>query len=545
MSRYPYTAEQQAVIDSDARILAVDAFAGTGKTSTLEGFALARPRARILYIAFNRSIAQSAKERFPQNVECRTTHSLAFAAVGRQYGDKLGNAAPFDIARRMNVSNRRAKQALDTISAWLCTTDGQIGLDHLPKEDLADGTGGAIVKLARAVWAEMTNLDSPIKMPHDGYLKLWAMSHPKLRYDYILLDEAQDTNPLTLDLVLSQKAHAKLVLVGDKHQGIYGFRKAVNAMKCVPADMRVAITQSFRFASGIASVASALLQEYKQERNVIRGRDDIKVSWQVDRRQPYAILSRTNAALFGALATLVTAKVPVKAVHYVGGFDGYIFGKVLDAYYLWSKERQSIRDESIGRFPDFSAFKQYGEEANDPEVKALVKVVEQYRSDVPSIYNALKAAEVPEDRAAVTVSTAHKSKGLEWEQVVLTDDFISLPPEEKDYDPEEINLLYVAITRAIRALEATPSVKALVDELTEAEPVAPKGTTTVRQAATHSSGFKDSLREEYERTWRQLDTAVRNSSISTAERALLQGRLEALSWVAEQMAISVDTASVS
>lgn len=34
MSRYPYTAEQQAVIDSDARILAVDAFAGTGKTST-------------------------------------------------------------------------------------------------------------------------------------------------------------------------------------------------------------------------------------------------------------------------------------------------------------------------------------------------------------------------------------------------------------------------------------------------------------------------------------------------------------------------------
>ncbi|MCO8423030.1 AAA family ATPase, partial [Burkholderia cenocepacia] len=181
MSRYMYTAEQQAVIDSDARILAVDAFAGTGKTSTLEGFALARPRARILYIAFNRSIAQSAKERFPKNVECRTTHSLAFAAVGRQYGDKLGNAAPFDIARRMNVSNRRAKQALDTISTWLCTTDVQIGLDHLPKEDVADGTGSAIVKLARAVWDEMTNLKSPIKMPHDGYLKLWAMSHPKLR----------------------------------------------------------------------------------------------------------------------------------------------------------------------------------------------------------------------------------------------------------------------------------------------------------------------------------------------------------------------------
>ncbi|MCO8423127.1 UvrD-helicase domain-containing protein, partial [Burkholderia cenocepacia] len=403
----------------------------------------------------------------------------------------------------------------------------------------------AIVKLARAVWDEMTNLKSPIKMPHDGYLKLWAMSHPKLRYDYILLDEAQDTNPLTLDLVLSQKAHAKLVLVGDKHQGIYGFRKAVNAMKCVPADMRVAITQSFRFASGIASVASALLREYKQERNVIRGRDDIEVSWQVDRRRPYAILSRTNAALFGALATLVTAKVPVKAVHYVGGFDGYIFGKVLDAYYLWSKERQSIRDESIGRFPDFSAFKQYGEEANDPEVKALVKVVEQYRSDVPSIYNALKAAEVPEDRAAVTVSTAHKSKGLEWEQVVLTDDFITLPPEEDDYDPEEINLLYVAITRAIRALEATPSVKALVDDLAEADLAPSKAEALPSRSAVDERDFSVSLRREYERTWLQCDAAERSNSVTTAERAKLQGRFEALFWVAEQMGIAVDPVPVS
>lgn len=545
MSANPYTAEQQAAIDSDANILAVDAFAGTGKTSTLVGFARARPRARILYIAFNRSIAQSAKERFPQNVECRTTHSLAFAAVGRKFADKLGSAAPFDIARKMNVSNRRAKQALDTISAWLCTTDAQIGLDHLPKEDLAEGTGTAIVNLARAIWAEMTNLKSPIKMPHDGYLKLWAMSQPKLRYDYILLDEAQDTNPLTLDLVLSQKAHAKLVLVGDKHQGIYGFRKAVNAMKCVPADERVAITQSFRFANGIAAVASALLREYKQEPNAIRGRDDIEASWQVDLRRPYAILSRTNAALFGALASLVTRDKPVKAVHYVGGFDGYIFGKVLDAYYLWSNQRQSIRDESITRFPDFSAFKEYGEEANDPEVKALVKVVEQYRCDVPSIYNALKAAEVPEDRAAVSVSTAHKSKGLEWEQVVLTDDFITLPPEEDDYDPEEINLLYVAITRAIRALEATPSVKALVDELAEAQRAESKSPTAPRRTPAQAISFKETLCQEYERTWQQLETAMRNPSMSPSERAALQGRLEALSWVAEKMALSLDAVAVS
>ncbi|PTT89088.1 hypothetical protein DBR42_08500, partial [Pelomonas sp. HMWF004] len=69
------------------------------------------------------------------------------------------------------------------------------------------------------------------------------------------------------------------------------------------------------------------------------------------------------------------------------------------------------------------------------------------------IYNRMKAAETPlEDQAAITLTTGHRAKGLEWEQVSLADDFIELPPED-DFDPEEINLLYVAVTRAIRCVK--------------------------------------------------------------------------------------------
>ncbi|WP_186143683.1 UvrD-helicase domain-containing protein [Burkholderia gladioli] len=524
-----YTPEQQRVINSSAAVLAVDAFAGTGKTSTLDGFAAARPRAKILYIAFNRSIAMAAKARFPQHVECRTTHSIAYAAVGRKYADKLGNPSPYEVAMRMNTNNRRAKQALETVNAWLCSVDPTIDDHHVPDQEDDPQMRSALLELARSIWTEMSNLNSPIKMPHDGYLKLWAMSRPKLRYDYILLDEAQDTNPLTLDLVMAQRPHAKLVLVGDRHQGIYGFRQAVNAMEEVDADERIAITRSFRFGSGIAELASVILHDYKSEQNAIRGRDDIEVSWRVNRRQPFTILSRTNAALFGELARLVTGKPPVKTVHYVGGFEGYFFGKVLDAFYLWADERRSIKDESIARFPDFAGFKQYGEEADDPEVKALVKVVEQYQNDVPSIYNALKAAETPADRAAVTVATAHKSKGLEWEQVVLTDDFISLPPEDDEYDAEEVNLLYVAITRAIRVLEPTASVKALIDDIATAK----------QEEYVAASGFAADLVSAYEQTWRQCDDAERNPDSTPEQRARLWGRLEGLFWVAEQMAVRV------
>ncbi|RTL26890.1 MAG: ATP-dependent helicase [Burkholderiales bacterium] len=447
------TQEQQAVIDSDANLLAVDAFAGTGKTSTLVKYAEARPSQRILYIAFNKSVAAEAKERFPENVDCRTTHSLAYAAVGRKFAEKLGNAQPYMVAQAFKCNTKRAKLALEAVSSWLCSIDAEITLNHINQDEVQDPIeADALVDLARNVWERMQDPRSDLKMPHDGYLKLWAMGQPRLRYDIILLDEAQDTNPITLDLVMSQQGHAKIVLVGDRHQGIYGFRKAMNAMEAVEAQERVALTQSFRFAQGIADVATALLQAFKGEDRCVKGRSDISVKWSIDYRKHYAIIGRTNAGLFSAAANVVMGRRE-RRLHFVGGFDSYLFGKVLDAYYLWADERARIKDATIARFQNFHDFKQYGDEAGDAEVKALVKTVEQYRMDVPVIYNAMRAAETPvQDRADITLTTGHRAKGLEWDQVMVADDFIELPPGEDDFDEEEVNLLYVGVTRAIESI---------------------------------------------------------------------------------------------
>lgn len=459
------TIEQQSVVnvDSGIKVLAVDAFAGTGKTSTLVAFAEARTNQKILYIAFNKAIATEAQQRFPNNVECRTTHSLAYGQVGRRYKDKLGDPKPYEIADRFNCRPGRAKHALKTVSAFLCSMSTEVTEEHVDRDAVgAENLReiGAVVELAASIWRQMQDENSPTKMPHDGYLKLWVMSKPKLRYDYILLDEAQDTNPVTLALVEAQRQHAKLVLVGDRHQGIYGFRKALNAMDLVRADQRIAITQSFRFAQGIADVATRLLQAFKGETNEVKGRADIEARWTVDRLAPYAILGRTNAGLFNEAARLASDSADGSLrLHFVGGFDSYMFGKVLDAYHLWMDQQDQIKDSMIGSFRTFSRFKAYGVEVGDPEVKALVKVVESYGARVPKIYDTIKAAEVPKERAQASLSTAHRGKGLEWQQVVLLDDFIELPPEDDDFDPEEINLLYVGVTRAIQALEMPNSLR--------------------------------------------------------------------------------------
>lgn len=47
--------------------------------------------------------------------------------------------------------------------------------------------------------------------------------------------------------------------VGDRHQAIYGFRGASNAMELIPSDETFYLTGSFRFGNEVAEVANRIL----------------------------------------------------------------------------------------------------------------------------------------------------------------------------------------------------------------------------------------------------------------------------------------------
>lgn len=83
------TDEQSAIIHWQGQKLVVNAFAGTGKTSTLVQYALANPDSRMLYLAYNRSVRDEAERKFPFNVECKTSHQLAWSRFGKHYQKRL------------------------------------------------------------------------------------------------------------------------------------------------------------------------------------------------------------------------------------------------------------------------------------------------------------------------------------------------------------------------------------------------------------------------------------------------------------------------
>lgn len=460
------TEEQERIVQSGARALVVEAGAGAAKTTTLGLYAAARPRTRILYLAFSKSIQLEAAARMPSNVTCRTTHSIAWRKAVELFGNeaarRVGKTYGSSVSRAFRCAPLAAMGALQTVQNWCGSLDDQITTAHVPAE-IAErmASPGTLVELARSVWARMCRRDGgELRMPHDGYLKLLQMDEPVLRgHDEIGVDEAQDLNLCTYDIVRRQSGG--LMLVGDSAQQIFTFRGSANALEMHQADERLQLTRSFRFGAGIAQMANALLGHFKPDttlRIVGAGRAQTRLS--VDTNRAFAVLARTNAMVFEeAVAFLGTSR----RYHFVGGTDGYRMEKVLDAFYLWSGDSGLIRDPYLRSFSSFDELQQLAEDAADPELRHLVRVVEDYGSRVPALVDQIKSRHVDlgkKDWATfdgIFFSTAHKSKGLEFDQVWLADDFMKFFEDGReltadDVDQADVNLLYVALTRARQAV---------------------------------------------------------------------------------------------
>lgn len=230
MTTQVLTPEQQAVTDWQGSRLMVNAFTCTGKTATLVKFALANPDKKMSYLAFNRAVRDEAEQKFPFNVECKTSHQLAWPSQGKHYKHRLVNQIRItEVAKALNT--RYWQKLMATLNRFLASPDSEVSLIHYRGDD-KDGklNPTRVIQGAAFIWQKMCDTGSAFPVTHDAYLKLYQLFAPDLtaRYQTILFDEAQDANSVTQALVLGQDC--QVILVGDRHQQIYRFRGADNAL---------------------------------------------------------------------------------------------------------------------------------------------------------------------------------------------------------------------------------------------------------------------------------------------------------------------------
>ncbi|MFJ8098553.1 UvrD-helicase domain-containing protein [Streptomyces griseofuscus] len=459
------TAEQEAAREAFAagQDVALVAGAGTGKTSTLVMMGSAT-RQRGLYVAFNRPIADEAKGRFGANVECRTSHSLAHRAVGRRFQDRLDasrhmplkrTAQLLGLDRELAVGKRRlkpttlARLVMEMVRRFCYSTDEQVAARHLGPVNGLDEQGAqylaeVLLKRARWAWEDICSPAGNLPFQHDHYLKMWALTRPRLRADFILLDEAQDTNPVLEEIFLAQDAQR--VCVGDPAQQIYEWRHAKDIMSGFPGQ-RLELTQSFRFGPAIAEVANRWLRAASSTMQLTGHAGEASRLGQV--KVPDAVLCRGNADALAEVLRFLDQGVPVALA---GG--GKPLLKIAEAAIDLQAGRRTSHHE-LFLFSSWGEVQEYAEQDSAAaDLKAIVELVDAYG---PQQIIAAVQQMVDEDRARVVVSTVHKAKGREWQRVRIGDGFTpeSDAPSARGVHPAEARLIYVAVTRARQMLDTT------------------------------------------------------------------------------------------
>lgn len=467
-----------------------------------------------LYMAFNKTMANEMAPKMPDWVDCMTTHSLAYRAMASNIAHKLARpkgayvnvaGTGLEVANMYKLSNIPhafeqktvfSKTAigfivLRTLRRFEASSDDALKLSHVPYSDLlkvversykgydyplttmreiVHDVRTKALEAAKDMWKDRKNPSSPVMITHDTYLKLYQLSKPQLPYEAIYLDEAQDTSDCVLDIIMSQKS-SKIIVIGDEFQAIYQWRNAVNAMKKVEA-ISFPLTHSFRYGAAIASVATAVLQRAVEVKGLPTLQSVVKTAEMASQELVEASLPdslegfskkygkvtkifRTNAALLDEAMGLLS--VGVDNIEIRTDVKDFI-NMLWSAEALRKGDLKKVKHDVIVSYGDWKEFEEAGKD--EPDVKRILGILKRYGSFL-NVINTLQDYKAPAE-AGIILTTAHKSKGLEWDHVVLADDFPDV--EQIKGSQEETNLLYVACTRAILTLVTNTQVDKLMEE---------------------------------------------------------------------------------
>jgi hypothetical protein len=338
------------------------------------------------------------------------------------------------------------------VKRFLQSDDLQPTMRHFPRigvlETLPDGAFHDLCRQTldhlQSLWMAMQYLGSNLPLGHDGYLKLWAVSNPQAQVDYIMVDEAQDLNPVLLGVL--EKVTCPVVYVGDPFQQIYEWRGAVNAMQRVQTRHHVLVSQSFRFGPAIANAASVVIRTLGASHPLL---GVATMESHVAQVCPRAIVCRTNAGVIANVLKCLGRNLKC-----------YVLGGTRELERLLEDVRRikggvpAQTPELLG-FANWKDLMSFSAQVEGEHLRAVVTLVQEYGET--RMLTALARCEPHESMAQVICCTAHKAKGREWRYVKVEEDFESAFARSRsgrdakrtaEEFQAETRLLYVAITRA-------------------------------------------------------------------------------------------------
>jgi DNA helicase-2/ATP-dependent DNA helicase PcrA len=511
MAANPSVAERLARLAADQRAAATAppgpilciAPAGSGKTTTLVAriawlVAGGVDPGAIAAITFNRRAAEELGTRLdealtplgfpPRAIRVRTFHALGLeilADAGLPVGPLVDRVAV--IATLLPDAGPAARAELDTAISRLKVELG-VAADDVARDPSAGPVARAFVAYERGLAASgLLDFDDLVSgalhaLEADGDL----LDRWRARCEHLLVDEIQDVDRAQLGLALLLAAPGnRIFLVGDDDQSIYGWRLAdvrriFGLASRLPGLARHHLVTNYRCPRPVVERSTRLIggnrERFHKEIRAgpeARGQlvlapdagDDLERigrvvdSWPDD-GSSRAILARTNAELIPAAAAALARAIPFRSRDVDLPLEAPALDRALEGAILAAAAEPAT--------PALILLGWLRGEAADLETTTALGMLLGWAPTFATIGDL--AAAVAERRAALrrlrsenarlALSTAHATKGLEFDHVLVLMDADRFPsrralddaPDEARALEEERRLAYVAWTRARRSL---------------------------------------------------------------------------------------------
>ena len=462
------TTQQEAIweaIEHTEGHIFVNAGAGTGKTFTIVEGANRINGQSAAFLAFNKSIATELAKRLPDDVEAKTFHAFGFAAI-RNAGI------------RTKVNNRK----LSTIIQQLLGADYY----HAPLSKLVSLVKGSLVdgKDVRTIRALIDKYDIQFESQREENLAIQSIpailnicknethhidfddmiwlplinEYPLPNYDLMFVDEAQDFNESQRELISRCVSGGRCIIVGDINQAIYGFRGAdSNSIKMfeerlTKGDREIAhfpLTISWRCPKTVVTEANRYVLDFKAHPDAPMGTVNVDAPFNPQRND--MVLCRYNAPLVKAFYDLISQ-----------GKSAYVLGRDMTKG-LINAVNKITRNKQMGTGEFWNLFQtdfghNYAKLISDgkenqafalEDKRECISIFVNKATTVGGIIEEIKRVFDGNDNGEIMLSTVHKAKGLEADNVYIL--ATERMPHPKGNN-EENNICYVAITRAKKNL---------------------------------------------------------------------------------------------
>ncbi|MFB1013686.1 MAG: 3'-5' exonuclease, partial [Bacteroidia bacterium] len=247
-----------------------------------------------------------------------------------------------------------------------------------------------------------------------------------------------------------------------------------------------------------------------------------------------ATIARTNLGLLLRAIEFIKENKNIKHIYFEGNLNSYTYAddgaSLYDVLNLQNGKKRLVRDPIIKQMNSVEDLEEYIKQTDDVQLGLMLEIVKEYGNEIPKILQDLKDKHVANEdkhKAQMIFSTVHRCKGMEYDSVQLVNDFVGeerlkVLIEKEDADPsrlnEEINLLYVAVTRTRNHLYIpenlvpegigpTPSLHILKTEKKEKDSKSEtdRAIRSYLKEKTQRSSVNETSKQSYQKWTKELD----------------------------------------